>query len=83
MDSWAIVMIVATVFGSILVMMAIIGWVFVNVFGRGGRKHTGPEIEDESRIIQELYQGFMKMESRVESLETLLLEREREKERRS
>ncbi|GMW02067.1 MAG: hypothetical protein AMXMBFR84_32030 [Candidatus Hydrogenedentota bacterium] len=44
---------------------------------RGGttaRKNTDPE---ETRLIQDIYHGLMKMEERVESLETLLVERER------
>lgn len=32
--------------------------------------------DDESRLMQELHQGMLKMERRVETLETLLLERE-------
>ena len=31
----------------------------------------------ETQITQELHQGFMKMEKRVEALETILLDRER------
>jgi hypothetical protein len=30
---------------------------------------------DEARVMQEIHQGLAKLESRVESLETLLLER--------
>jgi len=33
--------------------------------------------QEESQLMQELYQGLTRMEERVESLETLLLERER------
>jgi phage shock protein B len=32
---------------------------------------------EETRLIQELYQGLSKMEERVEALETLLLDRQR------
>ncbi len=32
---------------------------------------------DEARMIQEIYQGLARMEERVESLETILMERER------
>ena len=32
--------------------------------------------EEETRIMQEIYRGLEKMEKRVETLETLLLERE-------
>jgi len=32
---------------------------------------------DETRIIQEIYQGLSRMEERVEALETILIEREK------
>lgn len=32
---------------------------------------------DETRIIQEIYQGLARMEDRVEALETILIERKR------
>jgi len=32
---------------------------------------------DETKLIQELYQGLSKMEERIEALETILLDRER------
>lgn len=39
---------------------------------KGQRDHA-----NEAKIIQEIYQGLARMEERVESLETILLERER------
>lgn len=38
--------------------------------------------EDETRMIQEMYQGLVRMEERIEALETILLEKDG-KERRS
>jgi phage shock protein B len=35
---------------------------------------------DETRMIQEIYQGLSKMEQRIEALETILLDRERKGE---
>ncbi|MBI4640041.1 MAG: phage-shock protein [Candidatus Tectomicrobia bacterium] len=35
---------------------------------------------DEAKLIQEIYQGILRMEERVEALETILLDRERRKE---
>jgi len=35
---------------------------------------------EEAHLIQDIYHGLLKMEERVEALETLLLERERENE---
>lgn len=66
----------AIIFGSLLIALAIIAWTFVNLFGREGRR-SSEEYDNEAQLIQEMYQGFQKMESRIESLETLLLEREK------
>lgn len=41
-----------------------------------GRRHGRQEAE-ETKLMQELYHGFSRLEDRVESLETILLERER------
>lgn len=45
---------------------------------RGGEEHAA----DESRMIQELYHGLARLEDRVESLETILLAREQQGDRR-
>lgn len=79
MYMWAVVLINLIVFGALLAVMAILAWAFVNIFGRDRKRQSGSEFEDESRMIQEIYQGFVKMEARVETLETLLLERDRER----
>lgn len=39
---------------------------------RGQQEHS-----NEAKMIQEIYQGLARMEERVESLETILMERER------
>lgn len=44
----------------------------------GGSRTTNAE---EARLIQDIYHGLLKMEERVEALETLLLERDREAQR--
>lgn len=43
----------------------------------GRRSGSGGLDADEARMMQEIHQGLEKMEKRVDSLETLLLERER------
>jgi len=45
----------------------------------GGPKRTAESDADETRLIQEIHHGLTKMEQRVESLETLLLDEERTK----
>ena len=68
------------IFGSIVLSIAIIGSTILiglkilkgGVFQKGQKGQS-----DEARIIQEIYQGLARMEERVESLETILLEKER------
>jgi len=77
MDGPFIVMIV---FGSIVLALAIIGSTILaglkiikgGASPKGQKNHT-----NEARMIQEIYQGLARMEERVESLETILLEREK------
>lgn len=62
-------------------ILAILGIIFLLALwilrtgGQGGRATNNIE---EARLIQDIYHGLLKMEERVEALETLLLERERE-----
>ncbi len=58
------VLIVAVICGTILVLTH-----------RG--KHSRQSEAAESRMIQEIYQGLHEFEKRIESLEALLLERDR------
>lgn len=67
--------IVLIVFGSIVAGLAVICWTLVRLATGGGSKGQAPRAE-ESRMIQEIYIGLTKMEQRVETLETLLLERD-------
>ena len=47
---------------------------FKGGFSRTDRKKQA----EETRMIQEIYQGMSRMEERVEALETILLDREKE-----
>ncbi len=49
--------------------------VFKTVAG-GGSKADRQTAAEETEMIQEMYHGFRKMEKRIESLETLLLDDE-------
>ena len=42
-------------------------------------KNRKPEQAGETRLIQEMHRGLETLESRIESLETIILEHEREK----
>lgn len=70
---WFVPMTVLIVFGSLLAGLMIICWTIVKLIGRSPTRDSSAE---EARIIQEIHQGLMRMEQRVEALETLLLERE-------
>lgn len=74
--SWFPVVVVAIVFGSIVAVVAIIA----GLIGVAIRATRGPATQrgvDDTKIIQEIYRGLQRMEERVESLETLLLEKEK------
>lgn len=79
------VLIVGIVFGSIVAVIAIISaFVLAMIKTRRGGWLRGSQLtEDETRLIQELHQGLARMEERVEALETILMDREAKKERKS
>lgn len=71
--------IVAIVFGSILAGLYLISKMISRAFGA---RSDGRLSEEESQLMQELFFAMKKMEQRVESLETILLDRERGREGR-
>ena len=70
------VLIVAIVFGSILLALAIIpGTILLAIkFFRGGL--SAADQAEEAKMIQEIYKGLARMENRVEALEAILLDQE-------
>ena len=71
MDLTAVI-IVGIVFGSILAGLYIISSMLGKRLGaRGGSRLS----DEESQIMQELFYGLKKMEERIESLETILIDR--------
>jgi phage shock protein B len=79
------VLILATIFGGIVLALAVIGGIILMAIKiiRGGISPKGKKLQtEESKIIQEIYQGLSRMEERVETLETILLDKER-KDRKS
>lgn len=56
--------------------------IFVKLLKGGASKNVQKGHTDEARMIQEIYQGLARMEERVESLETILMERERARKER-
>jgi phage shock protein B len=71
--------VITAVFGLILLALAIMGGVVVAILrlikGPQGKRAAQAD-EEEARMIQDLHKGLKRMESRIESLETILLERE-------
>lgn len=74
------VLIVAIVFGGSVLVLAIIGSTILMAIKilKGGLSRKGQRVQaDETKMIQEIYQGLSRMEARVEALETIILDRER------
>lgn len=61
-----------------ILLPAIIILGVVKIVTGGSRGQKGREMEaEETRLIQELHHGLSKMAERVESLETILLDKEK------
>ena len=70
-------LVVAIVFGGIVLALAIIGSTILMAIKilKGGFSRKGQQLEaDQARMIQEIYQGLSRMEERVEALETIILD---------
>ena len=48
----------------------------------GQNNRSESESTDEARLLQDIYRSLNKMEERIEALETILIERDREKSHR-
>ncbi len=74
------VLILSIIFGGTMLALVIIGSTILMAIKilKGGISPKGRRDEtEEARVIQEIYEGLGRMESRVEALETLLMERKR------
>ena len=64
-------------------MVAIIGGIFLQALkilkGESGKENKKIRSE-ETRIMQEIYHGLTKMDKRIDSLETLMMDKMKEKE---
>ncbi len=70
----------AAILALMIPLVAVVGAIFLAalLILRGGSRRVGRELQaEETRLIQDIYHGLLKMEERVEALETLLLERDR------
>ena len=69
---------VSIIFGSIVALAALIcGTVLIIIKIRSTQGPHGAGDHEETKVIQEIYQGLTKMEQRIESLETILMERQK------
>ena len=70
-------LIVAIVFGSFVLIPAVIGGTILMSIKllKGGA--TRKDQAEDSKIIQEIYQGLSRMEARVEALETILMDQDK------
>ncbi|MDJ0818928.1 MAG: phage-shock protein [Desulfobacterales bacterium] len=74
-------LIVAIVFGSFVLIPLVVGaTIVISIKLLKGGTSRKDQAED-SKIIQEIYQGLSRMEERVEALETILLDREKRERR--
>ena len=65
------------VFVFVIVLLSVIlGFVYLMARLRQ-EKHQGGLQENEVSVLQQLHRGLARMEQRIETLETLLLDRER------
>lgn len=72
---------VSIVFGSLIALATLIcGTIVIIVKTRRNQHSSETTASEEAKIIQELYQGLEKLEERIESLETILME-DQEKDR--
>ncbi|MCF8032469.1 MAG: hypothetical protein K9K66_08160 [Desulfarculaceae bacterium] len=71
--------VLAAILAFILLALGILGGVAVSIVrlikGPKG-KQTAQADEDEARLIQDLHKGLTRMESRIDALETIMLERQ-------
>ena len=70
-------LIVAIVFGSFVLIPAVIGGtILMSIKLLKGGTSRRDQAED-SKIIQEIYQGLSRMEERVEALETIMMDQDK------
>lgn len=66
-----------------LLIVALLTLLGIKLFKSGGGVRQTEEGQAEARMIQEMYQGMSRMEQRIETLETLLLDKESENREQS
>jgi hypothetical protein len=77
--------VLAVIFSFVVLVLLILGGLAMGIFKmisnkRGPSARSQEELE-ETRLMQELHQKMMRMEERIEALETILLEDDRKEDR--
>jgi TolA-binding protein len=74
------IFILATIFAGIALIVGVFFWGIRSTRGGGGR--ITEQQNEETRLIQQIYQSLNTMESRVEALETILIEQQKKEDTR-
>ena len=80
-----VILILVIIFGCSVLALAIIGGTILMAIKilKGGLSRTDQKAQaEEAKMVQEIYDGLSRMEQRLESLETIILDR-KGKERES
>ena len=75
--------IVTVVFAGIVLALAVIGGTIlmaIKIIKGGGSRKDQKHLAEEARMVQEIYQGLSGLEKRLDSLETILFDREKKEE---
>jgi phage shock protein B len=75
-------MIVTVVFSGIVLALAIISGTIlmaIKIIKGGVSRKDREKLSNEAGMVQEIYQGMGHLEERIETLETILLDREKRK----
>ena len=75
--------IVTVVFAGIVLALAIIGGTIlmaIKIIKGGGSRKDQKHLAEEARMVQEIYQGLSGLEKRLDSLETILFDREKKED---
>ncbi len=78
------VLFVATCIGGSILLLATLGLIIIGIIraartGGISKKEKAAQA-DETKMIQDIFNGLSKMEARVEALETILIERGKTKD---
>jgi phage shock protein B len=79
MDDVAIILASGFVAVMLLMTLGFVAKIIVSAIRGGGSRRSRHDETAETQLIQEIHHGLKKMEERVESLETLLMDDDRKR----